>query len=562
MKLRLRAKYTLSIVSLIVIIVLILGGALFYQFNDSQRNLSDVSRKVMTAALLEQMKKRCESVTRILAENLVNPLYHYDMQSMFELLHAARQQNSVLSTYVYGTDGRIIHDGIEHIPRFGEIITDGETRDAISQGGKFVFSIEGDIIFGSIPIWIGETPLGGVKIGMSLKSINKDTFSLNHHLHQISQNSLGRNILIAIVSSAGLIVVGVIISVLLAARLTKPINEVIEYTKQVSEGNFEVLTTTKYQDEFGDLINSFSTMARDLRHHENELRKSHDELETRVDERTLELEKATENLQREVKDRLLKEEERRQLEIQLHQTQKMESLGTLAGGIAHDFNTLLGTIYGYSEIIIGKVPETSPITDYANSIIKVVGRAETLVNQIGEFSRPKATDKVPVNAISIIQSSVDFLRTILPATIKIQEEYCQGELTINANTNQINQLVVNLCSNASDFMADSLGTLTIRIDKRLNKGTDIDQNARPGNYMELSIRDTGKGIDPEVIGKIFDPFFTTKEVGKGSGLGLSIVHRIVENHEGYIFVDSEPGKGTSFQIFFPLIDESPDQTIT
>ena len=291
---------------------------------------------------------------------------------------------------------------------------------------------------------------------------------------------------------------------------------------------------------------------------EEALQKIHSELETRVIERTAELEKTTNELKKEVQEGKRKEEERRQLEIQLYQTQKAEALGTLAGGIAHDFNTLLGTIIGYSEMILDDVSEDSKIRNYVNPILKVANRAKTLVLQIGDFSRPKGTDKKLIDGTSSIRNSVDFVKTIFPVTIQIQEDYQNGDFVIKANINEINQLIVNLCSNARDFMNENRGLLRISTEKVKNNMLEEYPALDRCDYLKLSISDNGSGVVPEVINKIFDPFFTTKEIGKGSGMGLSIVQSIVKNHDGHIFVDSTLGKGTTFQMLFPLVDAVPE----
>ena len=173
------------------------------------------------------------------------------------------------------------------------------------------------------------------------------------------------------------------------------------------------------------------------------------------------------------------------------------------------------------------------------------------------FSRQKTTDKILMNTVSFIHHSMEFIKTILPTTIRIQEEYQADELIINANEDQINQLIVNLCSNAGDFIKDNVGMLTIKVEK-INKKNQLDSfpGIQLANHMKLSISDTGSGINPEKIDRIFDPFYTTKEIGKGSGLGLSIVHNIVKNHNGHIFVESTLGEGTTFSIFIPLAEGS------
>jgi PAS domain S-box-containing protein len=246
--------------------------------------------------------------------------------------------------------------------------------------------------------------------------------------------------------------------------------------------------------------------------------------------------------------------DRKQLEELLRQTQKMESLGTLAGGIAHDFNTLIGTILGYTEVISDDISKDSPIQEDLKAVAKVANRAKTLVKQIRDFSQPKSIEKKPIDIILTVRNSIDFVKTLMPKTIKIVEKYGIKEQIINANEDQINQVLVNLCTNAGDFMENHQGTLEIALEKISTKEATIPIfDIKPGEYIKLSISDNGYGIEADVIDRVFDPYFTTKAFGKGSGLGLSVVHGIVKSHQGHVLVDSRLGKGTTFTILLPTI---------
>ncbi len=246
--------------------------------------------------------------------------------------------------------------------------------------------------------------------------------------------------------------------------------------------------------------------------------------------------------------------ERRQLEEQLRQSQKMEAVGTLAGGIAHDFNTLIGTIIGYTNVISNDIQLDSPIQDDLEAITKVANRAKKLVKQIRDFSRPNNTEKEPIDIILTIRSSLEFVRNLIPKTIRIEESYeIEGQM-IYANEDQINQVLVNLFTNASDFMDSHEGKLKVFLEK-VNTEEEIRPllDIQPGSYIKLSVTDNGRGIDPVVLNRVFDPYFTTKKIGKGSGLGLSIVHSIIKSHQGYIFAESKLSEGATFTIFLPTM---------
>ena len=330
------------------------------------------------------------------------------------------------------------------------------------------------------------------------------------------------------------VVVVLMVAFYVSRYLSRPIIKLAAAANRLANGDLSTKVQVDTTGEVQILVNSFNQMTKDLRR----------TIKSRDD--------SVESLVKEVA-------ERKQMEVQLLQSQKMESLGTLSSGIAHDFNTLIGTIIGYADVTANELSENSPIREYVTTIARVAKRAKTLVNQIADFSRPTTTDKESINVISSIRGSMSFIRTILPTTINIQEEYQVDELTIHANEDRINQLIVNLCLNAGDFIKDSLGTLTIRAEKVDKKELSTIPGIQLAEYMKLSIIDTGCGIAPDVLDRVFDPFYTTKEVGKGSGLGLSIAHSIVTNHNGYILVESELGIGTTFLIFFPLVETNKNE---
>jgi PAS domain S-box-containing protein len=252
--------------------------------------------------------------------------------------------------------------------------------------------------------------------------------------------------------------------------------------------------------------------------------------------------------------------EKAKLEEHLQHSQKMESIGTLAGGIAHDFNNILGIMVGNAELALDDVPPWNP--GYRNvKEIKTAGlRAAHIVKQLLSFSRKSEQQLKPVEIKAIIQDSLNLLRATIPVTIELRENFATAEGTILADPIQINQVIMNLCINASQAMEDKGGIIEVSAGRVALEGrsTKEDPGLPDGDYMKISVRDTGKGIDPQIIDKIFDPYFTTKEVGRGSGMGLAVVHGIVKNHDGGISVDSIEGQGATFNVFFPLTEKSAE----
>jgi PAS domain S-box-containing protein len=248
--------------------------------------------------------------------------------------------------------------------------------------------------------------------------------------------------------------------------------------------------------------------------------------------------------------------DQRRTQKQLQQAQKMEAIGTLAGGIAHDFNNILGAILGYAEMIRDDCPNDSKIICDIDQVIKAANRAKDLVKQILAFSRQSESEKIPIQPAEIIEEAIKLLRPSIPTTITIQQVMAPHVGTILADPNQIHQVLMNLCTNAFHAMELQGGTLTLSLQEKVLTPEELGDNplVQPGNYMQLSVRDTGTGIPPEIRKRIFDPYFTSKEIGKGTGMGLAMVHGIVQSCGGCITFESQLGEGTVFHVFLPLAE--------
>ncbi len=251
--------------------------------------------------------------------------------------------------------------------------------------------------------------------------------------------------------------------------------------------------------------------------------------------------------------------EQKMLERQLGQNLKMEALGTLAGGIAHDFNNILSAILGYAELAQGETEEEAVTYEYLEQVLQASKRARDLTRQILAFSRHAEIAKAPVEIASIVKETLKLLRSSIPSSILIEQQIQDDTGVIFADPSQIHQIIMNICTNAYHAMEQTGGTLSVSltcISQAKDNAVAKQAERRPGKYAELTIRDNGPGIDPAIRDRIFDPFFTTKETGRGTGMGLAIVHGIIKDCGGYIFCDSELGKGTLFTIDFPLVEES------
>jgi signal transduction histidine kinase/ActR/RegA family two-component response regulator len=265
---------------------------------------------------------------------------------------------------------------------------------------------------------------------------------------------------------------------------------------------------------------------------------------------------------RDITEKKCAEREREKLASNLRQSQKMEAVGTLAGGIAHDFNNILGAIIGYSDMAMDSISEDNPAHECIEQVLEAGNRARDMVQRILAFSRKSESSRAPVDLFTITADALKLLRATIPSTIEIRKILAAGKSIISADATEIHQVLMNLCANASQAMEDSGGVLTVSLNRILldeqTVGNEVD--IMPGPYFELSVQDTGIGIEPEIIDRIFDPFFTTKAVDKGTGMGLAVVHGIVKSHGGMIAVENTLGAGACFKVYLPECDSTLERS--
>ena len=257
---------------------------------------------------------------------------------------------------------------------------------------------------------------------------------------------------------------------------------------------------------------------------------------------------------RDISSRIEGEQEREELQNQLNQLQKMESIGNLAGGIAHDFNNLLFPIIGMSELLLEDLPGGSPEHEYVLEILKAGKRAGDLVKQILAFSRQSEHKKIPVQVQLVVKEVLKLSRSAIPSDVEISEDIQTDCGLVMADPTQIHQVAMNLITNAYHAMDKPDGKILVSLKETVLEADDLaDSPLQPGKYAMLRVSDTGCGIEPAIMDKIFEPYFTTKERGKGTGLGLAVVYGIVSEYGGDIHVNSEVKKGTTFTVYIPLL---------
>ncbi len=329
-----------------------------------------------------------------------------------------------------------------------------------------------------------------------------------------------------------------LISFFFGKKIAQPLEVLNKATREIGRGNFEYTIEMSQNDEFSDLADSFNIMT-------NNLQKTTTSVEILKDE---------------VIGRKKAETARAQLEAQIQQAQKIESIGTLAGGIAHDFNNILFPIIGHTEIMIDETPHDSPFRESLNEIHTASLRAIELVKQILTFSRQDSNELKLMKMQPVIREALKLIRSTIPSTIEIKQHIQSKCGVIKADPTQIHQIVMNLSTNAYHAMKDTGGVLNVslkEIELKENELTSPDMIS--GIYACLIIADTGVGMNNNIKERIFNPFFTTKELGKGTGMGLSVVHGIVSNMNGAIHVYSEPDKGSEFHILVPVVKIIPEK---
>jgi nitrogen-specific signal transduction histidine kinase/ActR/RegA family two-component response regulator len=256
------------------------------------------------------------------------------------------------------------------------------------------------------------------------------------------------------------------------------------------------------------------------------------------------------------------EEERGRLQERLFQAQKMEALGTLAGGIAHDFNNLLGVILGFASIVRLRLASSDPLLEYVKMIEQSAERGADLARQLLGLGRQGKCESVRIRVGDVLGRVVRIITSTFDRRIQVQTRPESGPLWADANPGQLEQAILNLCINARDAMPEG-GVLALESSRvTLGEGdSSRPSHCLPGNYARITVRDTGVGIAPHVLGRIFDPFFTTKEPGKGSGLGLAMVYGMASGAGGFVQVESEVGLGSAFSIHLPLKGPGVERTV-
>ena len=395
------------------------------------------------------------------------------------------------------------------------------------------------------------------KYGQALSASSATVQIMTSNVSKLVEMS--RKIVIGFVVAALILAAG--IARLVSRSVSNPLKRLQNALAIIGRGDFDHKLNSASNDELGlisqavdgmtDKLQKSTTSIDNLNATNQQLQASEQQLQA-----------ANQQLHSEIAERKRTEEERARMQEELFQSQKLESIGMLAGGIAHDFNNLLQGILGYTQLmkVHGSTKDYTAMSDNLNQVEVAAEKAVNLTQQLLSYARKGKYEVRTLSLSKVVDQVVGLMKRTFKKNIDIRNDIPGNLPSVAGDKNQLHQVIMNLCVNAGDAMPDG-GTLTISTDnRRISPGTHIQhENVVPGDYICLSIKDTGEGMTDKVRESIFEPFFTTKETGKGTGLGLSMVTGIVKNHGGFIEVDSAVGQGTEFRIFLPVAGEIADE---
>lgn len=479
-------------------------------------------------AVKEELVKEGKMLSGLLAYNSRAGVFAESEGLLKEAVQGIMKQNNVVGVAIYTADnGVLLSEQKNSGVKDSGIRGDGKGTLPKPEEGRLFEVIEGKgtvailtpvsletpaanqeaLYFDNAASGMRQSVIGYVKVTMSKEVLSREVRTI-----------LFRSALIAVT----FLFLGLVIMLVAIKRVTQPLTRLTNAVRSLGAGDTVEKVPVESQDEIGRLAMSFNAMSDSL---------------------------------------LKRDEEKRQLEERLRHSQKMEAVGTLARGIAHDFNNILSTVQGSVYMLEKKVEQDVQLRHYIRRTHNSLDKAKSLIQGLITFSRLQNVSPGPMDVNRVIRRLRPTLVVMAGENVRVMIWLPDGELTVLADKLQVEQVLMNLCSNARDAMPDG-GAFTIKTERVVIGSDDVPERKMvPGSYALITAHDTGTGMDEATKERIFEPFFTTKEVGKGTGLGLSIVFGIVEQLKGYIEVRTAKGEGTMFTLYIPLLeknDENPD----
>ena len=539
-QLRLQERHVLLILTPILCITFILAAAHLMQSKMMLSRFSMTGAMAMEKSLLEQLGKRSALLTKLLSDQLKNPLYQLDMEGIRDILQSTLEREDVLYAYVYDPSGHILHDGSENEILLLDLMLEDEVSRKAVRADQFLIQTTDAILDAAMPIRIEGERLGGVRVGFDLRGIQNDTQLMNKRLAYIQRTGLQFSLFWVGIITVVFSLMGLLLAFFVARNVSRPIQQLSVAATRLGQGEYEVNVPIYRGDELGDLADAFRSMTKNLK---LQIEKDK-ELAARIASADVEREK-TKELQ-EAYTKLQKAQD------QLVQTEKLAALGRFSSGIAHEVKNPLGIILGWTEYLESRLEKGEPdITQAIDRIKNGVERSNRIIHGLLQFARPSAEERERIEVEKLIRETLELMeRRLMMNNIAIRIQFYQSKkLWVEVSKNQIQQVIFNLLVNAADAISrQGEGEIAIMSYPSVVSGQPLNHPT----HCAIEISDTGHGITPAHLSKLFEPFFTTKRDQKGVGLGLSISKMIIENHGGTIKAESKEGEGTEMKIVLPL----------
>lgn len=522
-------------------VAVLLSAAATTTYRKSLHSIISAANRDTSSVLVDSVVTRGETISNILSEELINPLYYYDLDSIYHLLRSTKKEQNITEIVIINNECRIVHDGTEEIPTFNHTIA--EQEHCLQQRGdnRQKTVVHNNHITTSKVLLFGGKPLGTLLIKLSLDETNTNIEGIQQQLIQRGEDGLTSYIYTILGCTILLLLFSLIVAAYLAKRLVKPIDTLKYHAARIGKGDYSEPICTQQKDELSELVQDLENMRLALK-----------SSTVSIDE-----------LQREIKERHEAELKQQAAEHKLRQAQKMEGIGQLAAGVAHDLNNILSGLVSLPQLLLMQLPAHSPLRPSLETIRKSGDHAAQIVQDMLTLSKGGVAAEEVVNLSEILREFVQSpeclrLRDTHPGIV-IDTKIDDQIFNIKGSHVHLLKLVMNLVNNGADAIHGK-GSITIIL-KNFYTDHPPKHNDRlpPGEYVYLAISDTGSGISPDDLKRVFEPFYSKKKMGrKGTGLGMVIVQNTVKDHDGYIFIESEPGSGTTVNLYFPITREEPN----